>query len=381
MKRPRIAMLAMTCAIALGSAGAYAHETKPGYSHDLPGADCGGGSTGNPDQDFALRMYRHDMMASRMANDWMANSTDPELRAIAQARATADMAQRARLEAWLTAHNVDYAGMADHRGGGWPYGTFVSVDTNGDGYADRTEVVASSPWYPYYGAIDANRDGRISRAESDAYTMGWRHDRWPYGTFVQVDSNGDGYVDRTEVVDTSPWHPYYTALDANGDGRITLAESDAYTMAWRPGPWPGWTYVGADTNHDGFIDRTELVATSPMNPHFDSIDSNDDGRATQEEVETYWRTMAHSGHGMGAGHCMADHDAGADAPREVSDKGPAPSFRSGDKNGDGFLTREEISPGEMLLSHFTAADTNNDGRLSSGEVDAHHAAMAEMGKH
>jgi hypothetical protein len=34
----------------------------------------------------------------------------------------------------------------------------------------------------------------------------------------------------------------------------------------------------------------------------------------------------------------------------------------------------------MLLGHFTAADTNNDGRLSSGEVDAHNAAMAEMGK-
>ena len=55
--------------------------------------------------------------------------------------------------------------------GGWPYGTFVSVDTNGDGYLDSTEVVPTSPWYPYYGSMDANHDGRVTAAEADAYTM------------------------------------------------------------------------------------------------------------------------------------------------------------------------------------------------------------------
>jgi hypothetical protein len=420
MKRHRISMLAMLCATALGAAGANAHETKPGYTHNTPGAQCGW-----PHGPFMQVDSNGDGYIDRVevpaASPWYpyygaidANRDGRISRAEADAYTSAyrpdvwpygtfvqvdtngdgfvDRTEVVDTSPWyphyssldangdgrITRAEAD-AYTTTWRGDGWPYGSFVTVDTNGDGFADRTEVVATSPWYPYYGAIDTNRDGRISRMEADAYTMGWRRDRWPFGTFVQVDTNGDGFVDRTEVVETSPWYPYYTGFDANGDGRISRAEADTYIAGYRPSPWAGWTYVGADTNRDGFIDRTEVVATSPLDPHFDSIDTNDDARVTQEELNVFWRTMAYTSHGA-CGAMMAHDDPGADAPRDTSDKGPPPSFRSSDKNGDGFLARDELAPGDMLLGHFNAADSNNDGRLSAGEVDAHHAAMASMGK-
>jgi hypothetical protein len=55
--------------------------------------------------------------------------------------------------------------------------------------------------------------------------------------------------------------------------------------------------------------------------------------------------------------------------------GDAP-FATLDRNGDGALAMDELSPDEMLHQHFSQADGNGDGALSPAEVDAHRAAMA-----
>lgn len=52
------------------------------------------------------------------------------------------------------------------------------------------------------------------------------------------------------------------------------------------------------------------------------------------------------------------------------------TFAAMDKNGDGGITHDELADTEMLHVHFSAADTDGDGKLSSAEVDAHRAAMA-----
>jgi hypothetical protein len=51
-------------------------------------------------------------------------------------------------------------------------------------------------------------------------------------------------------------------------------------------------------------------------------------------------------------------------------------FADLDKNHDGSLTKDELPPGEMLGEHFSAADTNGDGKLSEAEVAKHRADMA-----
>lgn len=71
----------------------------------------------------------------------------------------------------------------------------------------------------------------------------------------------------------------------------------------------------------------------------------------------------------------------APAPAPAPMPTPAPvdsgmTFAAMDKNSDGSITPDELAPTEMLSQHFSEADTDGDGKLSSAEVDAHRAQMA-----
>lgn len=52
------------------------------------------------------------------------------------------------------------------------------------------------------------------------------------------------------------------------------------------------------------------------------------------------------------------------------------TFDEMDENADGGITRDELADTEMLHRHFSVADSDGDGTLSSAEVDAHREAMA-----
>lgn len=96
-----------------------------------------------------------------------------------------------------------------------------------------------------------------------------------------------------------------------------------------------------------------------------------------------------------AAGCNRDRDAdatpAADAAEPAMAPEPAPmgdamsapipgdsgmSFAEMDKNQDGGIVHQELADTEMLHKHFSDADTDGDGKLSSAEVDAHRAHMA-----
>jgi hypothetical protein len=317
--KKRTSMLAAACALALAHAGAYAQmpPTNPTMPEQPHDMRCWP-MTGNVDNDYALALHHHRAMQAEMARAYLArNPTDPTLRAIAQAQVDAYAAENTRLETWLTGRQVDW---------GWP------------------------PVAPNW--------------------------RW-----VGLDVNHDGMLSSSELVATHPLHPHFTAIDVNRDGFISNSEIVAFHQSV---PF-GWRAI--DANNDGIVQRGELLVGHPLHDVFDTIDANDDGFASSEEIETYHRQMANSPQGAHPAHLHhprigwpCDTPVGDTHVGDVHDKSPPPAFRTQDANGDGFLTRDELSSGEMLLGHFTQADTNNDGRLSAGEVDAHRAAMAEMGK-
>jgi hypothetical protein len=79
------------------------------------------------------------------------------------------------------------------------------------------------------------------------------------------------------------------------------------------------------------------------------------GRKQPHDPHQALRSCSHGprcGHGQGG----KNHDG----------KGQQGHFRKGDKNGDGFLTKDEV--GDKRWSRIQVADANKDGKVSQAEL-------------
>jgi len=72
-------------------------------------------------------------------------------------------------------------------------------------------------------AADTDGDGKVSRAEFAAQTRGGQRD--PGRLFDRIDTNHDGYLDKSEI--RAALEQRFQRLDANKDGVITLEERAA----------------------------------------------------------------------------------------------------------------------------------------------------------
>lgn len=82
--------------------------------------------------------------------------------------------------------------------------------------------------------LDANGDGKLSRAEFDA-------------PFERLDANRDGVLDEAEIKAAPQGGGRLTRMAANNGGKVTRAQYDA-------------PFARIDTNSDGVIDATEMQA-------------------------------------------------------------------------------------------------------------------------
>jgi len=95
--------------------------------------------------------------------------------------------------------------------------------------------------------------------------------------------------------------PMFEKIDANKDGKITLAEMKAAKEKFgkgRHGKGGERHFAKLDANGDGKLTQAEAAAAS--NRHFDRIDANKDGAVTLEEMKTARKSWG-KGHG-GKGH-------------------------------------------------------------------------------
>jgi len=131
-------------------------------------------------------------------------------------------------------------------------------------------------------------------------------------------------------------HDPFAMLDADGDGRVTLAEVRQHAARM-----------------------------------FAHIDTDGDGRATLADFEAAHRKMR-AGHGMRGGH-----DGPPPPPGAGEHRGPPPGGHRGppppealDSNKDGVVTLAEFTAG--IERHFASADSNGDGAVTRDEMAAAH---------
>lgn len=124
-------------------------------------------------------------------------------------------------------------------------GMGADVESVADAFdSNRTYAACGS-----YGPIDANGDGRISNSEWNAYRA---------GAYRGWDLNGDGRISRREYANCwygggfyptytkAAYEPSWMAFDANGDGWLS---ADEY--------WSAAEWARLDRNGDGIVDSSE----------------------------------------------------------------------------------------------------------------------------
>lgn len=228
--------------------------------------------------------------------------------------------------------------------------------------------------------FDIDRDGTIARQEFTSIRD---------TLFAPIDRNHDGVLSRDEFVlrgdDPGPTYSareeqlrafrahQFAALDADGDGRVTRAEYDAFGVA---------QFDGLDDDGDGRLDQAEFLAFRPGqagsdggSPLFSVIDTDADGAITPEELDAardnaFVRLDADADGVVTMREAQAAFAANPAAPPEAVASDPQVERRYAglDLDGDGRVTREEFLAAGR--ARFEEADTNRDGRLTPDEFAA-----------
>jgi Ca2+-binding EF-hand superfamily protein len=176
-----------------------------------------------------------------------------------------------------------------------------TLDVNRDGVIDRTEAASHPRLAAHFDHLDRNHDGRLTADERRTHA-GKRGGK--RSGLARFDADRDGRISRAEfdtaLAGSTAKHPAgresrklldFTAIDANRDGHIVRAELRAYRERMRPQREAERKahfeekFAAADLNRDGRLGRVEVDEKMPrLAPRFEWMDENRDGFLNRDEL-------------------------------------------------------------------------------------------------
>lgn len=227
-----------------------------------------------------------------------------------------------------------------------------AIDLDHDGSISAAEIKAAPTSLL---TIDRNADGQLTFDELSARpeNAGAAPDEL-VKQLMSYDKTGKGYLVAADLPERM--QGLFTRADANHDGRLTPEE--IRTLSARQGmPAGAGSATGQasgmfrmdpllsalDTNHDGVISAQEISAASAT---LLTLDKNGDGALSQDEIRVRQQTPEER-----ADHMLDEWDTNKDGKisRAEAPERMAQQFDSIDKNGDGFLQKDELV--EYFKSH------------------------------
>ena len=219
---------------------------------------------------------------------------------------------------------------------------FERLDRNRDGVVTLGEMRAMR--MRRMAAIDANRDGRISRREFMSARPPWARGRprplmvrRRARIFSRIDADRDGFISPAER--RASLKRWFARMDANRNGQLTRREFIEARQRLRGGP--ARRFERLDANRDGAISFNELLDRRAG--QMQALDRDKDGRVSRSEFLV-----------RGSQNAVL-------FARRVR------LFERLDANRDGYIT--PLENGLALKDWFARLDADRDGRLTQQEIE------------
>ncbi|WP_028918175.1 EF-hand domain-containing protein [Pseudoxanthomonas sp. J35] len=132
-----------------------------------------------------------------------------------------------------------------------------ALDANGDGVVDRSEAAAFPRLAARFDELDRDQDGKLQTGELPRHGKG-HHGRFGHGPndgFMALDADKDGRISKAEAAAKPRFAERFAKLDVNGDGFLDKADHEL-AMKKRNDAW----FTEADTDKDGKLSKAEFDA-------------------------------------------------------------------------------------------------------------------------